>query len=102
MRRVLALNLLFALMLGGCVTVNVNFPAATAEESAEPIIRRVKGPARIHTVGFDATIGGVSTSIARQGPPLDGFEQFFFESQDIGHPVYWPASGGSSCSCCRR
>jgi dienelactone hydrolase len=25
---------------------------------------------------------------ARRGPPLDGFEQFFFESHGMGHPVY--------------
>jgi dienelactone hydrolase len=36
----------------------------------------------------------VSTSTARQGPSLEGFEQFFFESQGMGHPVYCAGKKG--------
>ena len=31
---------------------------------------------------------------ARHGPALDGFDQFFFESQGIGHPVYCAGKKG--------
>lgn len=33
-------------------------------------------------------------SSARHGPPLEGFDQFFFESEDIGHPVYCAGKKG--------
>lgn len=43
MRRVLPLNLLLAVLLAACVTVNVYFPAAAAEKAADQIIDTVTG-----------------------------------------------------------
>lgn len=43
MRRVLPLNLMFAVLLAACVTVNVYFPAAAAEKAADQIIDTVTG-----------------------------------------------------------
>jgi dienelactone hydrolase len=36
----------------------------------------------------------MTVSTARHGPPLDGFDQFFFESQGMGHPVYCAGKKG--------
>jgi uncharacterized protein YdbL (DUF1318 family) len=43
MRRVLPLNLMLAVLLAACVTVNVYFPAAAAEKAADQIIDTVTG-----------------------------------------------------------
>jgi uncharacterized protein len=45
MRRVLPLNLLLAVMLAACVTVNVYFPAAAAQTAADQVIDTImQGP----------------------------------------------------------
>lgn len=43
MRRVLPLNVMLAVLLAACVTVNVYFPAAAAEKAADQIIDTVTG-----------------------------------------------------------
>jgi dienelactone hydrolase len=43
---------------------------------------------------FRTTLCGMTTSTGRPGPALDGFEQFFFESHGIGHPVYYTGKKG--------
>src|SRR5690242_8798136 len=43
MRRILPLNLMLAVLLAACVTVNVYFPAAAAEKAADQIIDTVTG-----------------------------------------------------------
>jgi len=43
MRRALPLNLMLAVLLAACVTVNVYFPAAAAEKAADQIIDTVTG-----------------------------------------------------------
>jgi dienelactone hydrolase len=37
---------------------------------------------------------GPGTTRPRRGPALAGYEQFFFESQGIGHPVYYAGKPG--------
>src|SRR5215470_8070748 len=45
MRRVLPLNLLLAVLLAACVTVNVYFPAAAAQSAADQVIDTImQGP----------------------------------------------------------
>src|SRR5215470_19334526 len=47
MRRVLPLNLLLAVLLAACVTVNVYFPAAAAQTAADQVIDTImKGPSQ--------------------------------------------------------
>jgi uncharacterized protein len=43
MRRVLPIKLMFAVLLAACVTVNVYFPAAAAQQAADQIIDTVTG-----------------------------------------------------------
>lgn len=43
MRRLLPIKLMFAVMLAACVTVNVYFPAAAAQQAADQIIDTVTG-----------------------------------------------------------
>ena len=43
MRRVLPLNLMLAVLLAACVTVNVYFPAAAAEKAADQVIDTITG-----------------------------------------------------------
>ena len=45
MRRVLPLNLMLAVLLAACVTVNVYFPAAAAEKAADQVIDTITGGA---------------------------------------------------------
>jgi hypothetical protein len=50
MSRVLLLNALFVVTLPACVTVTVNFPAATAAEApAEQVAQKGKDQERLHS-----------------------------------------------------
>ena len=55
MRRVLPLNLMLAVLLAACVTVNVYFPAAAAEKAADQVIDTITGGANASPQGSNQT-----------------------------------------------
>jgi uncharacterized protein YdbL (DUF1318 family) len=69
MRRVLPLNLMLAVLLAACVTVNVYFPAAAAEKAADQIIDTVTGTSD-STQGSNQTKKPQSSTLQPSAPSL--------------------------------
>ncbi len=87
MRRVLPFNLLLAVLLAACVTVNVYFPAAAAQSAADQIIDTItQGPKEI------AASGAVA---AEQAAGLNGHAVAFHPGGGRRHGAQCADPGGA-------
>jgi uncharacterized protein len=75
MRRVLPLNLLLAVLLAACVTVNVYFPAAAAQSAADQIIDTVTGSSGAQPQGSNQQNKPQGSTLVPQLAPLAPVEQ---------------------------
>ncbi|MEO8306444.1 MAG: YdbL family protein [Pseudomonadota bacterium] len=87
MRRIARISklTLASLVIGACVTINVNFPAAATEKAADKIIDAVTG-----TIGAATPAGGGTSTAPPLAPPIGqgGYKAPGFLVAAVGNVLY--------------